>query len=186
MSHAFITHLTIPKFAILEGVSAVSAGDRARAGRYGPLQRVKGRGCLKISIAEAEARTGRFYTASQIEAAAAAPAQVRSPKQKAAAAAKREHEIETARSMEKLRETAWRKWITDGIYRAANPKGPPLIALIEDKRDELPKIYGTAEVAKILADALLERDQEWLHSGLSAAIDDLRARKPAMNAELKD
>jgi hypothetical protein len=111
---------------------------------------------------------------------------VRSPKQKAAAAAKREHEIETARSMEKLRETAWRKWITDGIYRAANPKGPPLIALIEDKRDELPKIYGTAEVAKILADALLERDQEWLHSGLSAAIDDLRARKPAMNAELKD
>jgi len=127
MPHPSITHLSVPKIGVLQGTSAVAAWLHAKAGNYGPLERVNGRGWPKVSIAELERRAGRPYSAEAIAAAAAAPAQLRAKKQKASRAAKRApgHLTEIIDAVAAARDKQWADWIASDEARAEFPNGPP-------------------------------------------------------------
>jgi len=130
MSHSSIAHLSIPKAALLLGLSPSHAWRKAKDGEFGPLTRraksrlTKGPGVHLVSIVELERITGRVYTPKQIEKAAGSPARSTTwrPKVNVVRTAPDQSVIDRAVAQ---RDVEWRRWAASPQKRIAHPFGPP-------------------------------------------------------------
>jgi hypothetical protein len=180
--------LTIPKIALLDGVSPSFAWRKAWAGEYGPLTRKNGRGHWLVSIAEVERRRGVKFSPEQIEQAARAPAQVTGTKQKAHAAAIRErarkHPLPNPVMLASLvaaRDRNWRDWSRDSAARQTHPRGPPADAVHAIFKSY--ELYTREQLEDAIRNALDERDAEWKRwsaSSIERAISPFAPRRGAL------